>query len=304
MRARVWLAGVLALAGLSAGTSIARADSDTFRLAMPANPQAGAPTVNLALTPEKDADTVDVRGWHGGWHGGWRGGWGGWRGGWGWGRGGWGYGARFYGGWGGWGRPYYYRSWAYYPRYYGGYGWGGYGWGGYYGIYSYPSYYYSFPYYYNYGYNPYCYWIGNTTTQTPVVSLSINPGRVAIQSQALSSANPYLTPNTIPNPYATNPYAGPANTLPNTPRTVEEPTYPYDGGPRSPVPLPQTTPQQPTPAQPMNTPPTLPLEGRSVSLPVQKTQWAYPAYGEAPRVTNFAQDRQANTYLTSTRPAK
>jgi hypothetical protein len=59
-------------------------------------------------------------------------------------------------------------------------------------------------------------------------------------------------------------------------------TFPYDGGPRSPVPMPRAEPA------PMSTPPpSVPLEGRSVSLPPTKVaKYAYPAYGDQPTPTN------------------
>jgi hypothetical protein len=63
-------------------------------------------------------------------------------------------------------------------------------------------------------------------------------------------------------------------------------TYPYDGGPSSPVPNPKATPvPQSAPQR------SVPLEGRAVSLPKSATKWAYPAYGETPRRTSFAEDQ-------------
>ncbi len=63
-------------------------------------------------------------------------------------------------------------------------------------------------------------------------------------------------------------------------------TYRYDGGPSSPVPNPKAAPvPQIAPER------SVPLEGRAVSLPKPATKWAYPAYGEAPRRTTFAEDR-------------
>jgi len=57
-------------------------------------------------------------------------------------------------------------------------------------------------------------------------------------------------------------------------------TYDYDGGPRIPVPMPM---QKVDPA-PTKTQPTVPLDGRPVSLPIQaKPKYSFPAYGEQPR---------------------
>jgi hypothetical protein len=68
-------------------------------------------------------------------------------------------------------------------------------------------------------------------------------------------------------------------------------TYPYDGGPADPVPMPKA-PQ--TEEKKPSAPPMVPLEGRTVSLPAKpaaKPKYTYPAYGEEPGRTGFAQDR-------------
>ncbi len=66
-------------------------------------------------------------------------------------------------------------------------------------------------------------------------------------------------------------------------------TFPYDGGPQQVVPNPRDTPPSST------TPRSVPLEGRSVSLPKAAPKWSYPAYGETARRTTPAPER---TYLT------
>jgi hypothetical protein len=67
-------------------------------------------------------------------------------------------------------------------------------------------------------------------------------------------------------------------------------TYPYDGGPSVPAPMPRVVPA------PSSVPPPVPADGRVVALPKKSPgKWAYPAYGEQPRRTSFAEDR---TYLT------
>jgi hypothetical protein len=57
-----------------------------------------------------------------------------------------------------------------------------------------------------------------------------------------------------------------------------EGTYPYDGGPANPVPMPQAQPPAPNRAAP---PTTLP-EGRAVSLQSKTPKYKYAAYGEKP----------------------
>src|SRR5262249_48317556 len=62
-----------------------------------------------------------------------------------------------------------------------------------------------------------------------------------------------------------------------TPRPLPsaDPTFPYDGGPRAPVPMPTIDPA------PKAAPPgAAPLEGRSVSLPAKPAKLTFPAYGQ------------------------
>jgi hypothetical protein len=72
--------------------------------------------------------------------------------------------------------------------------------------------------------------------------------------------------------------------------------YPYDGGPRVPVPMPKTDPA------PMNAPPaSVPLDGRSASLPAKPAKLSYLAYGEQPaRPAAVAKDRA----VAKTEPVK
>lgn len=81
------------------------------------------------------------------------------------------------------------------------------------------------------------------------------------------------------------PYADPAarsgrpdpQTMP-PPRPLQEDKgiYPYNGGPQNPVPMPKADPDSiRAPRQP-----SVPLEGRSVSVPGKKSQYTYQAYGE------------------------
>ncbi|HEY7422882.1 MAG TPA: hypothetical protein VH682_01355 [Gemmataceae bacterium] len=62
-------------------------------------------------------------------------------------------------------------------------------------------------------------------------------------------------------------------------------TYPYDGGPKNAVPNQETTPPAGAPQR------TVPLEGRTVSLPKAAGKWAYPAYGETARRTSSSRDQ-------------
>jgi len=160
-------------------------------------------------------------------------------------------------GWGwGWGRPWWGGGW--------GWGWGG-GWGWpWYGssFVNYSPFYYSYP---SYSYCP--------------ISISTSPlnglGNGYNGYNGYSPVMP-MAPADAPGPV---PAPGPR----------DDGTYPYDGGPQSPVPMPGADPmpsrERPRPAPSPG--------GRIVSLPAPKTQFAYPAYGEKPVVTSFAQDRVA-----------
>jgi hypothetical protein len=66
-------------------------------------------------------------------------------------------------------------------------------------------------------------------------------------------------------------------------------SYPYNGGPVNPVPMPKAKPDADKVTPPA---PTVPMDGRAVSLPV-KPKYTYPAYGEEPKQTDFARDRTA-----------
>lgn len=81
--------------------------------------------------------------------------------------------------------------------------------------------------------------------------------------------------------------------LPGAPAPQQAPadgTFPYDGGPSNPVPKAKDTPPTSNPPQR-----SVPLEGRSVSLPKAAPKWSFPAYGETARRTTPDSDR---TYLT------
>src|SRR5262245_27466367 len=180
---------------------------------------------------------------------------------------------RYYGGYGGYGR--YYNGYGHYN----GYGYNGYYrpyYASYYRPYYYASYYrpyfygaYSYyrPYYYApYYYYPYPYYYGYTT---PYVVIAGSVGAEA----------PMYT---LPAPTQLMPVAG------GMPPANGAETYAYDGGSKTPVPVPGTVPgtvpSGPMPPAPMSKPeprPTVPSQGRFVSLPTS-TPYTFAAYGEQP----------------------
>jgi len=260
MRVKLLTAGLLAVAGLLAGSASSRA-GDLFRLAIPTGDN--TPTMKLGEAGT-DADTLDV--WfRGGFHGGFRGGFygGGYRGFY-----GGGYGGGFRGGYGGFGgygyRSFYGNYFAYRPYYWGGYG-----------CYSYPSYYYG-----GYGLCP----IGgeSPTVASTTFSLELGSGGLQAQLQPAPSASVQPAPN------GSAPYPAPSTPARPAPN---EGTFEYDGGPRTPIPIPKGGEQPSTPRTepaPMNTQPPMPLEGRPVSIqaPVRTApKYTYPAYGEQPRTS-------------------
>jgi len=282
-------AGLALLAGLA--LSPATRAGDTFRLDM----SGPATTSTLDLRDVDTADVFDVgyRGYHGGFHGGFGRPYGG------------GYHRAYHGGFGrpyyggGFGRPYYaggfYRPY-YRPLYYGGFYrpfYGAYyarpyygGYGGYYGgDYCYPgvSYYsystYSTPLYYN----P-C----SLPSPAPAVTLRVLPTTPSYQGT--------IVPGTVA-PGTAVPSEG--TIVPGTPTNPG--TYPYDGGPKAPVPMPRIE-DSPAPPADDNGSAIRPANERLVSLPIPdlsaanvsgtgKGKWAYPAYGEKPQRTSFAEDR-------------
>jgi hypothetical protein len=272
MHGKWFAAGVLATAGLLAFALPVRA-GDTHRLSIPRG-AVETPTLNL-VGDGKGADNVDVhrggsrdfdrgfhgsrnfdRGFHGsrnfdrGFHGsrnfdrGFHGsrdfdrGFGGFRG--------------YYGGYRG-----YYGGYGYSRGYYGGYG--GYGYGGY-GGYS-PSYYGSYyqPYYYS---TPSVYYYS-------APSYSIDPylcpsGGASARVLSLSITVAPTTRRRI-----VEIVAAPTSVQP------DDQTFPYDGGPRTPAPMPKAEPM------PDAQPSAAPVDGHSVSLPAKvASKLVYPAYGE------------------------
>lgn len=272
MSGKWFAAGLLAAAGILAWAVPSQA-GDVVRL----NGVDNAPAQNL-VDDGQGADTI--RTWHRGFggfgYGGYRGfGYGGYRG---FGYGGYGLGYRGFGfggyglgyglgyrgfGYGGFYRPYYGFGGFYRPYYglgigygLGGYGLGGFGYGGGFGGF-YPG--------IGYGFGP----CAGTTANVYNLSMPVATLGTPLPG---SPASPYIDVNP-----------------PQAPPEVG--TYPYDGGPRTPVPNPKET-VKPSTGTPQR---TVPLEGRSVSLPKPAAKWAFPAYGESARRTSSAPDQTVLT---------
>lgn len=263
---------LLAGAALCLGTNAVRAaDQESYRDAGAKVFRLGgtgveARTVTLQGTAaSEDEDTLAIRG---GWGGrcGWGGGWGGrcgWGGGWG------GYRACGWGGygWGGWGGYSCYRPWTscYYPSVYTSL---------YTPVYSYSyytPYYYSAPVYYS------SFWPCRTSAAVVVNTPSFNLALQRYQAQSLANEQALAAPRAVPQ----NAYSVPG-TAPRQQVVPNDSTYQYNGGPTNPVPMPQAQPEA-VPAPNPNL--SVPLEGRTVSLPSaqkQPSKYRYAAYGEVP----------------------
>jgi hypothetical protein len=239
----------LAVLTLIVGTSAVRA-GDLFKL----TGNDSAPTLTLELKPGQDGDVQETTFWNRG----------------------------YYGGYGSFYRPSFYGGgWGGYNSYYGG-GWGGYNsfynrpnvnWGynsyyvrpSYYSPSYYPSYYYRPSYYYSPYYCP--------------ISLRITTG-ASLYSPATPADS--VLPTFPPLPKVMEPLPGQGSLPPLGPVLPNQPsvdgTYPYDGGPSNPVPLPKGDPNPP--AVPNKS--FAPGEGRLVSLPILKPtpKYTYPAYGD------------------------
>jgi hypothetical protein len=249
MRERIGSMGWLAVGALLLGSVAAQA-GDTIKLALPASTD--VPAVKLGEIG-LDADTIDARGGgHGGHYGGGHGGhYGGYHGG-------------HYGG-------YHVGHYGGYRGYYGGYrGYYG-GYRGYYGAY-YRPYFYGAGYY---GYQPYYY---SSYYSAPSVYYYSSPVYCPIGLEGASVGTARIMPPADALNYRPDAEALP---LPRDPGT-----YPYDGGPRAPVPMPRIDNPGDAPPARLAPPPTVPLDGRPVSLPGPKAtpvKYSYPAYGELPR---------------------
>lgn len=140
-----------------------------------------------------------------------------------------------------------------------------------------PAYYYAPPVYY---YSPPPVYIYSTPAYPSPISLGVET---------------YSSPGGAATYSVTRPGAGaPEQVQPPLPRDGSAPgTFPYDGGPDNPVPMPQAD----RPGAPRIR--MVPLDELRVSLPAQPAQtkdagkgkYVYPAYGEEPRRTGTAGDR-------------
>lgn len=222
-----------------------RAADDDIRLTFPSSADSTTRTL-AANQADLDADAVEM-GYRGAYVG-YRGGYVGYRGG-------------FYVG--GYARSYHGHHYGHYRGFYGGY-YGPRYWGGYYTYYPryygyyYPSFY-SYPIVSSYYYSP-CAMV--TVAPTTTMEYRIVPSTPVPNGPTLS------TP-TIPMPKAVTP-----------PMPKSDGTYPYNGGPMTPVPMP------PSGEEAMSLPrvPT-PIIDRVVNLKEEATtgKFVYPAYGETPR---------------------
>jgi hypothetical protein len=270
-----WAAVAAGVLGMLLAAPATRADDDTVRLG--GNIEAKTTT----LSYDGQSDTVLTRGARGGFgfhHGGFH-------------HGGFHVGhhfGHFHGG--------YYRNHGYgygyggyyaaYRPYYGyGYGYGGYGYGGYggygYGCYQ-PYVYYSSPYYYPaYTYVNSCYTYAPPVYSTPGYSYYPMSAQVQVGQPQIGKTL-YLAPNQQP-----------VQPMPPVNGNGKG-TFPYDGGPANPIPLPKGAGDQTPAGQPL--PKQIPTDGRLVSIPASQpaktgsSGFAYPAYGEQ-GTSGFASDR-------------
>ena len=256
MRERIGSTSWLAVGALLLGAAATQA-GDTIKLSLPASKD--VPALKLGEIG-LDADTIDAgyRGhgghYHGGYHGGYRGGYHG------------GYHVGHYGGY----RGYYGGYRGYYGGYRGFYG----GYRGYYGAY-YRPYFYGAGYY---GYSPY-YYSSSYYYTSPSVYYYSSPIYCPIGMETTTTLE---SQRVMPPADALN-YAPQTQTLP-LPRDAG--TYPYDGGPRAPVPMPRIDNPGDAPPARLSPIPTVPLDGRPVSLPAPKAtpvKYTFPAYGELSR---------------------
>jgi len=274
------LAFGLALAAGLALTSTAKAGDDVIRLALPSS---SSDVLTLGVTPsDLDADTIDVvrRGYYGGYYGGYRGGYGygGYRGGYYGGYRGYGYGGYrggYYGGYRGYGYGYGYGG--YRGGYYGGYRGYGYGYGyyrpRYYGGY-YSSSYYSSGYY------------GISDDQGADVYAICARSVVRSAPSTYYRQPSYSQPSYQPQPIEELPAP---SAVPQVMPRADESTFPYDGGPKNPVPMPVPS-QSLDEAKPTQIPYGRLQPGETlVSVKPKQTEekktsgkWNFPAYGEKP----------------------
>ncbi len=259
-----WKSGVAALAVLAIGMTSARAQdlgAKIYRL--------GDTSAFASERPDGTDEDTQLVAYRGGYRGGSYGGghYAGYRGG----SYGGGHYAGYRGGYGGYRGGYYgghhggYRNAYYGPRYGFGFGYPYYA-RSYYG-YSQPAYYYSAPpvyyYYPSYSYCPI------SLNSTPVYSGSVGVGYPPAQGAAPPP----------PMRRADEGFGVPP------PPPEEQGTFPYNGGPGAPVPLPGLEPL------PQKAPAIDPAQGRVVSIPAKLPKYLYSAYGQKPATDSAVADR-------------
>jgi len=275
------LAYGLALTAGLALTSMASAADDVISLAKP-NTTADDVLTLGGTKADLDADVIATRyygGYRGGYHGGYRGGYYG------------GYRGAYYGGYrggyyGGYRGAYYGGYRAYYGGYRGYYG----GYRPYYGAYYRPYYYgatYYAPSYSYYSYTvPYC---DSYYGISDVGGASVSP--ICVKPRQPAAVYDYPAPQQYSSPQQQPTYRQPSAPEQSAPQVMPraEETFPYDGGPKNPVPMPESLPQTPEDARPTVIPfSKLAPDETLVSLKPKQTEekktgkWNYPAYGEKP----------------------
>jgi hypothetical protein len=90
------------------------------------------------------------------------------------------------------------------------------------------------------------------------------------------------------------PATGPEETLPAPRPAPKNQTYPYDGGPANPVPIPQA---EPAPGRKAGVAPA--PEARLVGIETKAAKYSYQAYGQKPAARKIGADGQV-----AARPAK
>jgi len=287
------LAGLAGVAALFAGAQVARADDV---IPLKSSGTGAASTITLGYNGSADTELArygrggygggGYGGYRGGFHGGYRGGYAGHYGGY---RG---FYAGYRGFYGGYHRPYYA---GFYRPYY----------GGYYGSPYYYNSYYSTPYYGGYGggyYSAPYYDYGCSATPGTygaVTQLSVvqQPYYPSVQPYGVQyGVQPYNgTPYGVPQQGISG-YGGAAPQQPMPPLPSGDGTFPYDGGPTIPVPMPRQDAAPAKSAPPATT--TLRLVNTG-GQPAPPTQFSFPAYGEDNRASGFAIDRTAPVRKTS-----
>jgi hypothetical protein len=272
MLSKLHAAGLALMAGLLL-SSPARAGDDVIRLALSGPPSDVLTLENtialLDASKYTDADLIDVR-YRG--YGGYRGFYGGYRGG-------------YYGGY----RGYAYGGYRGFGYGYGGYRGYGYGYGGYRGYYGgYRGYGYGYyrPYYYSnysYGYYPsYSYGYGGYYGCGLSDDVSANTYALCYPGQArrVVVIRPFQIQTYRQESY---PQTQPQQQIPAMPRADD--TFPYDGGPKVPVPMPLEEETKPQSQKPNILPYDKLYPNEQFVSSKSKTskatgKWNFPAYGE------------------------